>query len=326
MLFIFLSLDVFNEIYSSKILITGAEGQLGSELVEILSQNNNIIAVDKKNFDISDFKATNNFVTNSRPNLIIHCAAYTDVDGCEKEKSTAFKVNGIGTRNIAIVAKKIDAKFFYISTDYVFDGAKEGEYYEYDSPNPKTIYGLSKVLGENFVKEQLNKFFILRIGWLYGKNGKNFVKKMIDLAKEKKEIKVVSDQFGSPTWTLNVISQIQKLIPTDFYGTYHCTSQGSCSWFEFALEIFKVIGYRAEKNKNFFTLKTEDSELGVSNTIRLRETTSDKFKTDAKRPKNSVLENYMLKIQNLDVMPHWKEALSTFIDTLKQSNMRKNES
>ncbi len=317
MLFIFLSLNVFNEIHSPKILITGAEGQLGSELVEVLSENYNIIAVDKKDFDISDFKSTNNFITNSLPKLIIHCAAYTDVDGCEKGKSKAFKVNGLGTRNIAIAAKKVDAKFFYISTDYVFDGEKEGEYYEYDAPNPKTIYGLSKLMGENFVKEQLNKFFILRIGWLYGKNGKNFVKKMIDLAKRKKEIKVVKDQFGSPTWTLNVISQIQKLIPTDFYGTYHCTSQGSCSWFEFSLEIFRNIGCKVEKDKGIFTLKTKNSEPGGSDTIKLRETTSDKFKTAAKRPKNSVLENYMLKIQNLDIMPHWKESLSSFIDSLK---------
>jgi len=322
MLFIFLSLNVFREIHSSNILITGAEGQLGSELVEILSEKYNVIGVDEKDFDISEFKAVNNFITNSRPEIIIHSAAFTDVDGCEKEKEKAFKVNAIGTRNLAIAAKKVDARFFYISTDYVFDGIKEGAYYEYDSPDPKTIYGMSKLLGENFVKEQLNEFFIVRIAWLYGKNGNNFIKKMIELAKKKKEIQVVNDQFGSPTWTFNVIRQIKKLIPTDFYGTYHCTSQGSCSWFEFALEIFKEIGYEAQ-NKDIksitLNLKTKDPKFGANNSIKLKKVKSNKFKTAVRRPKNSVLENYMLKIQNLDIMPHWKESLAAFMDTLKHS-------
>jgi dTDP-4-dehydrorhamnose reductase len=179
---------------------------------------------------------------------------------------------------------------------------------------------MSKLLGENFVKEQLNKFFIFRIAWLYGKNGKNFVNKMFDLSKKKKEIQVVGDQFGSPTWTFNVIGQIKKLLPTDFYGTYHCTSQGSCSWFEFAVEIFKEIGYEPEgKNKNFLTLNLKTKSLipGARKTFKLKKVTSSKFKALARRPKNSVLKNYMLKIQNLDIMPHWKEALSSFMDTFK---------
>jgi len=303
-----------------RILITGAEGQLGSELSETLTGDYDVIAVDERDFDISEFKAVNNFITNSRPNVIIHPAAFTDVDRCEKEKTKAFRINGIGTRNLAIAAKKVDAKFFYISTDYVFDGEKEGEYYEYDFPNPKTIYGLSKLMGENFVKEQLNKFFIVRIAWLYGKNGKNFIKKMFELAGKKKEINVVNDQFGSPTWTFNVIEQILKLMPTDFYGTYHCTSQGSCSWFEFAVEIFKEIGYQVkneDKKSLTLTLKGKNLIPGTKETFEIKGVTSDKFKTPARRPKNSVLENHMLKIQNLDIMPHWKESLSSFIDTLK---------
>ena len=320
MLFFSVSLNVFEDIRSPRILITGTEGQLGSELAETLAGEYEVIAVDKKDFDISESRAVNNFITPSRPNAVIHSAAFTDVDRCEKEKTEAFKVNAIGTRNLAIAAKKVDAKFFYISTDYVFDGEKDGEYYEYESTNPKTIYGMSKLLGENFVKEQLNKFFIIRVAWLYGKNGRNFVKKMFDLAKKKKEIQVVDDQFGSPTWTLNVIGQIKKLIPTDFYGTYHCTSQGSCSWLEFAVEIFKEIGYEV-KDKNIksltFNLKTKSLISGTQKTLRLRGITSNKFKTPARRPKNSVLENYMLKVQNLDIMPHWKESLASFMDTLK---------
>jgi dTDP-4-dehydrorhamnose reductase len=320
MLFLSLSLKVFEDIRSPRILITGAEGQLGSELAESLAGEYEVVAVDKKDFDISKFKAVNSFIMDTRPNGIIHSAAFTDVDRCEKEKERAFKVNAIGTRNLAIAAKKVDAKFFYISTDYVFDGEKDGEYYEYDSPNPKTIYGMSKLLGENFVKEQLNRFFIMRIGWLYGKKGENFIKKMIDLVKKKKEIRVVNDQSGSPTWTFNVIEQIKKLMPTDFYGTYHSTCQGSCSWFEFACEIFKDIGYVADvkdcKSLNF-KLNTKSFIPGIKKSFKLLAIESNKLKTPARRPKNSALENYMLKLQNLDIMPHWKESLASFLDTLK---------
>jgi dTDP-4-dehydrorhamnose reductase len=320
MLFLSLSLKVFEDIRSPRILITGAEGQLGSELAETLAGDYEVVAIDKKDFDISEFKAVNNFIMNSRPNAIIHSAAFTDADKCEKEKTIAFKVNAIGTRNLAIAAKKVDAKFFYISTEYVFDGEKEEAYYEYDPPNPKTIYGMSKLLGENFVKEQLNRFFIMRIGWLYGKNGTNFIKKMIDQARKKKEIQVVNDQFGSPTWTFNVVEQIKKLMPTDFYGTYHSTCQGSCSWFEFAFEVFKEIGYETEdEGGKSLTLKLKTKNLipGIQKSFKLRAVESSKFKTPARRPKNSTLENYMLKLQNLDIMPHWKESLASFIDTLK---------
>ncbi|MEJ2355594.1 MAG: sugar nucleotide-binding protein, partial [candidate division WOR-3 bacterium] len=161
---------------------------------------------------------------------------------------------------------------------------------------------------------------IIRIAWLYGKNGKNFITKMFDLAGKKEEINVVNDQFGSPTWTFNIIEQIMKLMPTDFYGTYHCTSQGSCSWFEFAVEIFKEIGYQVEsKDKRSLTLNLKGKRLipKTQKTLKIRGVASDKFRTPARRPKNSVLENYMLKIQNLDIMPHWKESLSSFIDSLK---------
>jgi dTDP-4-dehydrorhamnose reductase len=321
MLFIPISLVVSKKSQVSNILITGAEGQLGSDLVEILSRQYDIIPVDEKDFDITDFKASNDFITKVKPQLIIHSAAYTDVDGCEKEKAKTFKVNALGTRNLAIAARNIDAKFFYISTDYVFDGKKEDAYYEYDVPNPLTIYGKSKLLGENFVKEQLNKFFIVRIAWLYGKNGKNFIKKMLELAKKKKEIRIVNDQFGSPSWTLNIAKQIEKLMPTALYGTYHCSSQGSCSWFEFALEIFMDLGYKVKnKGEEVITLESETkaTKKKIRNTIILKSITSDEFKTAAKRPKNSVLENYMLKLQNLDIMPHWKESLAKFINEQTQ--------
>lgn len=318
---------MFTEIRPSKILITGANGQLGSDLVETLSQEHNIIPVDKENFDISEFKAANNCITNIKPEVIIHPAAYTDVDGCEKDKDKAFKVNAIGTKNLSIVARKIGAKFFYISTDYVFDGNEKKPYSEYDSPNPISVYGKSKFLGENFVKEQTNRFFIIRIGWLYGKKGKNFLKKMIELAGKENEIKVVCDQIGSPTWTVNIARQLNKLIPTELYGTYHCTSQGSCSWFEFALEIFKGIGYEVKNKEENFTildLKTRKIKLETKKTIKLQAIKSEDFKTAATRPKNSVLENYMLKLQNIDIMPHWEEALTSFLNMASQSLIPEN--
>ncbi|MEO0293788.1 MAG: dTDP-4-dehydrorhamnose reductase [candidate division WOR-3 bacterium] len=313
--------------YPKSILITGAEGQLGSELVEILSKNYRTFGADLKDFDITDFKTTENCIKKVKPQIIIHTAAYTDVDGCEKEKEKAFKVNSLGTRNLSIVARKINAKFFYISTDYVFSGEKEEPYYEYDQPSPINIYGKTKLLGEIFVKEQLNNFFILRIAWLYGKNGINFIKKIIQLAKTNEEIKVVNDQFGSPTWTVSVINQIEKLLSTELYGTYHCSSEGKCSWFEFALEILKELGYKIEKkDKESIILKMENKELKskFKEIIKLKGIKSEEFKSLAKRPKNSVLENYLLKLQNLNIMPHWKEDLIKFIKQ-QTISFRKND-
>jgi dTDP-4-dehydrorhamnose reductase len=280
------------------ILVTGAEGQLGSELVKILSNDYRIIPVDQIDFDITNFKRTMAFVSNVRPNIIIHTAAFTDVDGAEFEQDKAFNVNGIGTKNVAVVAKKIDARLFYISTDYVFDGAKEEPYLETDEPNPINIYGKSKLLGENFVKEELHKFFIIRTAWLYGIGGKNFVKTMLNLAREGRELQVVNDQHGTPTYAVDLARQIKKLLHTELYGVYHSTSQGSCTWYEFALEIFK--------NPNTQGLKP----------ITIRPVLTSEFPRPARRPKNSVLENYMLKLQGLDIMPPWKESLGNFLNEL----------
>ena len=279
-----------------KVLVTGAKGQLGYDLVEVLGSAYRVVPASRVDFDITDVKATMEFIKEVEPDIVIHAAAFTDVDACESLPDKAFRVNALGARNVAIAAREVGAKLFYISTDYVFDGTKKGPYIEIDSPNPINVYGKSKLLGEQLVKEQLNRFFIIRIAWLYGPKGKNFVKTMLNLAQEKEELQVVNDQRGTPTYTKDLARQIMELIPTELYGTYHCTNQGSCTWYEFALEIFRQAG------------------LGV----KVKPVTSEEFPRPAKRPKNSVLENYMLKLEGLDIMPPWEESLEKFMKAIKK--------
>jgi len=310
------------------VLVTGVTGQLGYDLIKLLSKDYQIIPASRVNFDITNPKMTMDFIEDAEPDVIIHAAAFTDVDACESQQDKAFAVNGLGARNVAIAAREVDAKLFYISTDYVFDGAKTEPYREYDHPNPQTIYGKSKLMGQEFVGEQLSRFFIIRIAWLYGQNGHNFVKTMLNLAREKEEIKVVDDQRGSPTWTMDIARQIRKLLSTEAYGTYHCTSQGSCTWYEFALEIFKYAGYEAEVDPNgsaYLVPKTQDLRTknqdltpGTQNLrpITVKPVTSEEFPRPAKRPTNSVLENYMLQLQHLDTMLPWKESLGKFMRSI----------
>jgi len=255
------------------------------------------VPADLPDLDITDFESTRQFVQDHGPDTIIHAAAFTQVDDCENNPDLAFQVNSLGTRNVAIAANDVGAKLFYISTDYVFDGSKDTPYREYDNPNPINIYGTSKLLGERFVIEQMNKFFIIRIAWLYGFKGKNFVTTILRLAKEKKELEVVDDQRGCPTFTLDVARQVERLIPTDSYGIYHCTSQGSCTWYDFACEIVNLAGLK----------------------VRVKPIDSEKLSLAAKRPAYAVLENYMLYLQGLDIMPPWEQSLQRFLGMLKMN-------
>ncbi len=270
-----------------RILVFGAQGQLGREVCELLKENHQIIPLTRAQVDITDLDRVLRVIEEISPQVIINAAAFTDVDTCELQKEKAFLINAIGPRNIAIGAQKVKAKLFHISTDYVFDGQKEGPYYECDPPSPINVYGWSKLLGEKMVKEQTHRFFILRVSWLYSPYRKNFVKTILKLAKEKEEIRVVDDQWGTPTSARDVARQIELLMGTEAYGLYHCTSQGSCSRFEFAQQIIRLSG-----------LKT-----------RVIPVKSSEFPTLAKRPSNSVLENFMLKIQGFDIMPEWFESL-----------------
>jgi dTDP-4-dehydrorhamnose reductase len=213
---------------------------------------------------------------------------------------------------------EVEAKLIHISTDYVFDGTKLTPYVEYDPPRPLNVYGESKLLGEQFVKEQTHKFFIVRTAWLYGKGGKNFVKTMLQLARERKELRVVSDQRGTPTCAEDLARQMGKLIQTELYGTYHCTSQGSCTWYEFALAIFKYAGYEAKVDPtgSAHLIPNPDSLVPSTQDLKpiiVKPVTSEEFPRPANRPANSVLENFMLKVQGLDIMPHWEESLAKFL-------------
>jgi len=300
-----------------RVLVVGAAGQLGSEVCNALQDKHEVFPATRHEADITDLSQVLTLVRRVEPEVIVNTAAYTDVDRCESNQEKAFLVNAIGARNVAIAAREAGAKLVHISTDYVFDGRKDGPYLEYDPPHPLNVYGWSKLVGEQMVREQNPRSFILRVAWLYSSRRKNFVKTMLKLAREREEIRVVSDQRGTPTFVGDVARQIKLLIETDCYGLYHCTSQGSCTRYEFAMAIFKCAGYEAKTNPDgSIHLIPNTQELRP---ITLRPVTSADFPTPAKRPANSVLENFMLKVQGLDIMPHWEESLAAQIQRIKEA-------
>ena len=279
------------------ILITGAKGQLGNDLSEILKKNHyNVFSFSSKKLDITNLKDFIKIADNISPNVIINCAAYTKVDDCETNINKAFFVNSIGAKNCAIVANIFNAKLFHISTDYIFDGKKGKSYTEFDLPNPESIYGKSKYYAEQLIKEHCNRFFILRVAGVYGINGENFVKTIVRLGQEKNSLKIVDDQITTPTYTVDISNQILKLIDTDLFGIYHATCEGQCSWYEFTISIFNKLNINIEL---------------IPCSVR-------EFTRPAKRPLNSVLENFNLKLQQLNVMRHWQDSLSDFLNKHKK--------
>jgi len=280
-------------------MILGANGQLGKELVKFLEDKSEIYYYSHKELDVLDFEKITQEFKKYLPNIVINCAAYTKVDKSEKERSLAFKVNSIGAKNISFASSKIKAKIVYFSTDYVFDGNKVSPYDEFDLPNPLSTYGKSKFIGEIYTREHNTNHLILRISWLYGIYGSNFVKRIIKLSKEKKVIKVVNDQTGTPTYTLDVAKQLWKLIQTDSVGLYHSSNLGKATWFEFA----KII--------------VEQFNLNV----KIAPITTDKLDTLAKRPRFSVLENYLLDLEDKNIMRDWKEAFKDFIKRYRREEL-----
>nr|AAR85523.1 RmlD [Thermoanaerobacterium thermosaccharolyticum] len=291
-----------------KLLITGARGQLGIQLRSVLERgkselgkiddiysNADIKYVSHNDLDITNLNDVLDYVEQYKPNAIINCAAYTNVDRCESDIDNAFKVNAIGPRNLAIASHIVDAKLLHISTDYVFSGEGNEPYKEYDMPNPVSVYGKSKLLGEQYVRDFCDKYFIVRTAWLYGKYGKNFVYTIINAAKERGYLEVVNDQRGNPTNAEDLAYHILKLILTDEYGIYHCTGNGECSWYDFAC---KIVEYTDIK-------------------CRVMSITSDKIKREAKRPSYSSLDNMMLRCTIGDKMRNWDDALKSFIDVLE---------
>ena len=277
-----------------KILITGSKGQLGKELMEYLSNNENVevISYDRNQMDITNLNHMAEIIESKKPDVIINTAAYTNVDGSETDYNSAYSVNVIGARNIASVADKIGAKLIHISTDFVFDGKKDSLYFEYDSTNPLSVYGKTKLAGEWAVRNSCKKHFIIRTSWLYGKYGNNFVKTMLKLGLEKDSISIVTDQIGSPTLVEDLVKIIDVVMYSESYGVYHFSNSGFCSWNEFAKEIFKIKKYE----------------------IEVIDTNSIEYKRPAERPSFSAMDTSMLKSEfNLEIR-EWKEALFDFLD------------
>ena len=280
-----------------RILVTGARGMLGTDLVCILEEKGHeVFATDVEELDITQIDFLRKMIKDICPDIIINCAAYTDVDKAEKEVEKVFLVSGLGVQNLALVCKELDIDLCHISTDYVFDGTKDGPYTPDDPPNPINTYGKSKLAGEHFIQDILKKFYIIRSSWLYGKYGKNFVYKVLDLAKKQKELRVVDDQFGSPTWTVTLARVAAKLVQTKKYGIYHVTDEtdGGISWYQFAKKIVKLSCLDAE----IIPIKTKKSPKS------------------AKRPKNSVLDLTTVKMLLKEDLPFWKNSLKKFLSDL----------
>ncbi|MBP1551822.1 MAG: dTDP-4-dehydrorhamnose reductase [Oscillospiraceae bacterium] len=291
-----------------KILITGSKGMLATQVINDLERGYTelgdvpaalkgaqLVLADVDELDITDKAATEAFIAQHKPDIVINCAAYTNVDGCESNQDTAFMVNAIGSRNLAIACENTGAKLVHVSTDYVFRGDEPTPRREYDMPWPISAYGKTKYAGEQFVRQYCKKSFIVRTAWLYGYNGKNFVKTMVWLAKEKGGAKVVNDQHGNPTNAADLSHHLLKIAASEEYGTYHCTGNGECTWFEFAAEIARLAGYE-----------------GVMSPC-----TSEEFPTPTKRPAYSSLDNMMLRVTVGDEMRHWKDALKAYFDNQK---------
>ena len=276
-----------------RIIITGANGQLGLELSKQLSRNKEyeVICTDIAELNIVDINSVNKVISKYKPDVVINCAAHTAVDLCETDIENAYKINAIGPRNLAIACEKVNAKFVQVSTDYVFDGNIDRPYREDDNTCPNSIYGSSKLMGEKFTKEFCSRHFIVRTAWLYGE-GNNFVRTMLKLSETNKEINVVNDQFGSPTSTVDLAKAIIELIHTEHYGTYHGTCEGKCSWYDFAQKIFEI------RNID----------------IKVNPVTSEEYKRTAPRPTYSVLDNFMLKLVGLNSFRNWEDALIEYLN------------
>ena len=287
-----------------KILVTGCNGQLGRAIrKEYAASDVEFINTDVVegegvvSLDITDVDAVLKLVRAEKPDVIINCAAHTNVDKCEEQWELAYKINAIGPRNLSIAATEADAKMIHVSTDYVFEGNGTRPYTEFDAPNPVSAYGKTKLEGENFVKEFAKKHFILRTAWLYG-DGKNFVKTMLALAENHDELNVVCDQVGTPTSAVELAKMSRYLEGTENYGTFHATCEGDTNWADFAEAIFK----RAGKN------------------VKVNHVTSKQYKemnpASANRPAYSILEDYMIKLTSDFVMADWQDALDVYMKEL----------
>jgi dTDP-4-dehydrorhamnose reductase len=282
-----------------KVLVVGANGQLGNDCLEVF-KDYGVVGLDLPDIDITSLDSIKSAVQKYNPTVIVNCAAYTNVDGAENDINAATIVNAVGPENLAKISAAEGIFLVHISTDYVFSGDRKlpESSVESDNANPVSVYGKTKLAGEQGVKANTENYAILRTAWLYGINGKNFLKTMLMLAKSDSEcvIRVVSDQFGSPTFSLTLARQIKEVVDNKAVGVFHATGEGYCSWYEFAKTFLEMFGVP----------------------FAMEPCTTSEYPTPAKRPSNSILENYRLKELNINVMKAWQDDLNEFVKLLKE--------
>ena len=280
-----------------KVLVTGVGGQLGFDVAnELEKRGMKAVGVDIDDMDITDRESVDRVIKEAAPDAVIHCAAYTAVDAAEEHEELCRRVNADGTRNIAGVCKELDIKMIYISTDYVFNGEGERFWEPDDECAPKSVYGQPKYEGELAVQDMLDKYFIVRIAWVFGINGKNFVRTMLNLAKNHDTLSVVNDQFGSPTYTYDLAKLLVDMVQTEKYGVYHATNEGVCSWYDFACAIFK--------------------EAGIE--MNVRPVSTEEYGAKAARPANSRMSKEKLTENGFERLPEWQDALRRYIAVLRK--------
>ncbi|RDY27411.1 dTDP-4-dehydrorhamnose reductase [Romboutsia weinsteinii] len=275
-----------------KILVTGIKGQLGYDVIKELNKRNyEAIGVDIDEMDLTCEEQIKTCINSHKPDWIIHCAAYTAVDPAEDNEHICRKINSTSVKTIASMCKNLDIPMIYISTDYIFDGSKEGEYVEDDLANPINIYGKTKYEGELYVQSLLEKYYIVRISWVFGENGKNFIDTMLNLSKNKDKISVINDQIGSPTYTKDLAPLLVDMLETDKYGIYHATNEGYCTWYEFAKHIFDVANID----------------------IELKPILTSEYPSNATRPMNSKMSKEKLIQSGFKPLRSWKDAVQEYI-------------
>lgn len=281
-----------------KVLVTGVKGQLGYDVVrELQSRGHEAIGVDIEEMDITDETAVSRVMEETAPEAVIHCSAFTAVDRAEEEQELCYKVNVEGTENIAKMCQKLGCKMLYLSTDYIFSGEGQRPWEPEDTPSPLNAYGQSKYQGEVALRQYVDKYFIVRISWVFGINGNNFIKTMLRLGKENGAVKVVDDQIGSPTYTFDLAKLLVDMIETEQYGAYHATNEGICSWYEFAKEIFQEANMKE---------------------VMVTPVSSEEFPVKAKRPKNSRMSKEKLVQNGFSLLPSWQDAVKRYIKELKK--------
>ena len=276
-----------------KVLVTGINGQLGHDVMgELKKRGHEAVGVDIGEMDITDAGCVKRVMTQTAPEAVIHCSAYTAVDRAEEEVELCRRVNAEGTKNVAEVCAGLDCKLLYLSTDYIFSGEGERTWEPGDEPDPLNVYGLTKFEGEQEIKSRMDKYFIVRISWVFGVNGNNFIKTMLRLGRENGAVRVVDDQIGSPTYTYDLAVLLVDMIETEKYGEYHASNEGICSWYEFAKEIFAAAGM---------------------NEVEVTPVSSEEFPAKAKRPKNSRMSKEKLVKNGFNKLPSWQDAVKRYV-------------